>query len=344
MHDTPTATPSHSDDHDTLLMRRALDVAATARVVSPPNPWVGCVIECADGRVFVGATEAPGNRHAERVALDAARTAGADLRGATLVVTLEPCSHHGRTPPCTDALIDAGISRVVCAITDPDPRVAGGGVDALRTAGIDVHVGTCTDAATEQLLPYLHHRRTGRPYVVLKVAATLDGRTAAPDGSSQWITGAEARRRVHRLRAESGAVIVGSGTVRADDPALTVRDAEGPNPRRVVLGTAPPTARIHPCLEWSGSIADVLDHLGAEGVLQVLVEGGAKVAASFHRERLVDRYVIHLAPALMGGDDGMSMLSGLGASTIAELWRGRIVALRMLGNDIEIELVPQEVP
>ncbi|MEX0847696.1 MAG: dihydrofolate reductase family protein, partial [Ilumatobacteraceae bacterium] len=213
-----------------------------------------------------------------------------------------------------------------------------------RAAGIEAVIGVCADEAAVQLRPYLHHRRTGRPHVVLKLAATLDGRTAAPDGTSQWITGPEARARVHRLRAESGAVVVGSGTVRADDPSLTVRHVEGPDPRRVVLGSVAPDAQVQPCTEWHGSLTDLLDQLGSEGVLQVLIEGGAKVAASFHRERLVDRYVIHLAPALMGGDDGMSMLSGLGTPTIDQLWRGRVEAITQLGADIEVELVPQESP
>jgi diaminohydroxyphosphoribosylaminopyrimidine deaminase/5-amino-6-(5-phosphoribosylamino)uracil reductase len=137
-------------------------------------------------------------------------------------------------------------------------------------------------------------------------------------------------------------VVVGAGTVRTDDPTLTVRHVEGPDPLRVVLGTAPPDAKVHPCLEWQGPLDELLDHLGGLGVLQVLVEGGAAVAASFHRERLVDRYLFHLAPALMGGDDGTAMLRGLGASTMSDVWRGRIVAVRMLGSDLEIELVPQE--
>lgn len=329
---------------DTELMRLALEAADGARLVAPPNPWVGCVIETVDGQRFVGATEAPGSRHAEIVALDAAAAAGADVRGATVVTTLEPCSHHGRTGPCTAALLHAGVGRVVTALVDPDDRVSGKGLQQLRAAGIEVVVGVGADEAAAQLAAYLHHRRTGRPYVVLKLAATLDGRTAAPDGTSQWITGPEARARVHRLRAESDAVVVGSGTVRADDPSLTVRHVEGPDPRRVVLGRAPAGAKVHPCTEWSGDLTDLLDQLGAEGVVQVLVEGGAKVAASFHGERLVDRYVIHLAPALMGGDDGMSMLSGLGAPTIDQLWRGRVAAIRQLGPDIEVELVPEENP
>ncbi len=323
-------------------MHDAIAAASTARLVAPPNPWVGCVIVCIDGQVFRGATEAPGSRHAERVALDAAARAGADVRGATVLTTLEPCSHHGRTPPCADALVDAGVGRVVSAIADPDPKVAGRGLDRLRAAGIEVQTGVCAEAVSEQLAAYLHHRRTGRPLVVLKLAATLDGRTAAADGTSQWITGPEARAAVHRHRAESGAVIVGAGTVRADDPALTVRHVDGPDPLRVVLGSAPEHARVRPCLEWHGSLGELLDELGRRDVLQAFVEGGAAVAASFHRERLVDRYLFHLAPALMGGDDGRAVLSGLGAPTIAELWRGRITAIRRLGPDLEIELVPLE--
>ena len=326
----------------TSLMHDAIAAASTARLVAPPNPWVGCVVVCADGQVFRGATEAPGSRHAERVALDAAAAAGADVRGATVLTTLEPCSHHGRTPPCADALVEAGVATVISAITDPDPKVAGSGLARLRAAGIEVQTGLCADLVTEQLAAYLHHRRTGRPLVVLKLAATLDGRTAAADGTSQWITGPEARTAVHRHRAESGAVIVGAGTVRADDPSLTVRHVAGPDPLRVVLGSAPEHAKVRPCLEWHGPLGELLDELGRRSVLQAFVEGGAAVAASFHRERLVDRYLFHLAPALMGGDDGRAMLSGLGAPTIADIWRGRITAVRQLGTDLEIELVPLE--
>src|SRR5690606_32434361 len=170
--------------------------------------------------------------------------------------------------------------------------------------------------AGAQLASSATHRRTGRPQVAVKLAASLDGRTAAPDGSSRWITGPEARADVHRLRAESDAVLVGAGTVRADDPELTVRDAEGPDPLRVVLGTAPPGARVHPCLEVSGDLGAILDDLGKRGVVQLLVEGGPTVAAAFHRAGLVDRYVVYLAPVLFGGDDGRPVLAGPGAPTI----------------------------
>jgi diaminohydroxyphosphoribosylaminopyrimidine deaminase/5-amino-6-(5-phosphoribosylamino)uracil reductase len=334
------ATARDDDERDSRFMRRALAVAATARTVSPPNPWVGCVIVTDDDRVFEGATEAPGRRHAEIVALDNARVAGADVRGATAYTTLEPCSHTGRTGPCTDALIEAGIARVVSAIADPDPLVAGRGIAQLEAAGVEVTVGCLADRASDQLDAYLHHRRTGRPFVVLKTASTLDGRTAAADGSSQWITGEEARIEAHRLRAESGAIVVGAGTVRADDPSLTTRLVEGPSPRRIVLGEAPENARVRPCEEWTGPLEGLLDRLGSQGVLQVLVEGGAHVAGSFHRAGLVDRYVMYFAPALMGGDRARPVFAGLDGRSMDDMWRGKVSRVRQLGDDIEIVIEP----
>ena len=319
-------------------MEQALALAAAVRGRTSPNPWVGAVVVCADGRVFEGATQPPGGPHAEVEALAAARAAGADLAGATLITTLEPCSHTGRTPPCTDAIIEAGVARVVVGIEDPDPLVAGRGLARLREAGIDVSLGELADEVRAQLAPYLKHRLTGRPYVTLKLGATLDGRTAAPDGSSRWITGEEARTDVHRLRAESDAVLVGAGTVRIDDPSLTVRHVAGPDPQRVVLGRAPAGARVHPAVELSGSPDEVLDDLGRRGVLSVLVEGGATVAHDFHRAGLVDRYVLYLAPALMGGDDGAPMFRGAGAPTLGDVWRGRIVDVRRLGEDLRVEV------
>ena len=226
-------------------------------------------------------------------------------RGATLVTRSSPAATTAARRRASTAIVDAGIARVVVGIEDPDPHVAGQGIAALRAAGIDVTVGVEADAVAEQLAPYLVHRRTGRPYVVLKLAATVDGRTAAPDGTSQWITGPEARADAHRLRAESQAVLVGAGTVRADDPSLTVRHVDGPDPLRVVLGRAPAGAKVHPCLERSGDLGAVLDELGGRGVLQLLVEGGATVAHAFHAAGLVDRYVVYLAPAVFGGDDAL---------------------------------------
>lgn len=327
---------------DIDLMRAAMGAAETVRATTSPNPWVGCAIRLVDGTVVTGATQPPGGRHAERVALDAVPAGAA--RGATVAVTLEPCSHHGRTPPCADALVEAGVSRVIVGTVDPDHRVAGTGLDRLRSHGIDVVVGVLGDAVEAQLRAYLHHRRTGRPFVVLKMAATLDGRTAAADGTSRWITSPDARRDVHRLRHESDAVLVGAGTVRADDPELTVRDLpEGDvdrQPRRIVLGRAPDGARVHPCTEIDAPLDDVLEQLGSDGVLQLLVEGGAAVAADFHRSGLVDRYVLYLAPALMGGDDGTPLFRGMGTTTMHDLWRGRIVSTTQVGPDLRVVLEP----
>jgi diaminohydroxyphosphoribosylaminopyrimidine deaminase / 5-amino-6-(5-phosphoribosylamino)uracil reductase len=325
-------------DQDEATMARAVQVAWAARRRAVPNPWVGCVLVTPDGRRFEGATEPPGQHHAEMVALDAARAAGAGTGGATAYVTLEPCSHTGRTGPCAEALVAAGVGRVVVALEDPDPQVAGSGLGRLREAGVEVVTGVGAGAVTEQLAPYLKQRRTGRPWVVLKLAASLDGRTAAPDGTSQWITGPAARADAHRLRAVSDAVLVGAGTIRTDDPSLTVRDAEGPDPLRVVLGRAPEGARVRPCLERSGDLGAILDELGARGVIQLMVEGGATVAGAFHRAGLVDRYVMYLAPVLLGGEDGAGLFRGPGAATLGAAWRGRLVSVERLGDDIRLEL------
>jgi diaminohydroxyphosphoribosylaminopyrimidine deaminase/5-amino-6-(5-phosphoribosylamino)uracil reductase len=322
-------------DDDERYMARAIELAASVRATTSPNPWVGSVVVATDGTVYEGATQPPGGPHAEAVALGAA---GDAARGATLFTTLEPCSHHGRTPPCSDRVIAAGVARVVMAIADADEKVAGQGLAALQAAGIAVDVGVGAAAVTAQLAPYLKHRRTGRPWVVLKLAATVDGRTAAADGSSQWITGEAARADAHRLRAESDAVIVGAGTVRTDDPSLTVRHVEGRDPLRVVLGRAPAGAKVQPALELEGDLDVVLADLGRRGVVQAMVEGGATVAGAFHRAGLVDRYVVYLAPALMGGDDGRPLFAGAGAPTMADMWRGRIAGVARVGDDVRLEL------
>jgi diaminohydroxyphosphoribosylaminopyrimidine deaminase / 5-amino-6-(5-phosphoribosylamino)uracil reductase len=324
---------------DLAAMRRALELAASVRTRTSPNPWVGVVVRSGD-QSFEGATEPPGGDHAEIVALAAA---GERARGATLYTTLEPCAHQGRTPPCAPALVEAGIARVVVGVLDPDPQVSGRGVASLRQAGLDVDVGVARAEVEEQMAPYLKHRRTGRPWVVLKLACSLDGRIAAPDRSSRWLTGAEARADAHRLRAESDVVLVGAGTVRADDPELTVRTEAGSRsqPLRVVLGKIPPRARVEPALEMGGDIPAVLDQLGAKGILQVLVEGGARVAHAFHSAGLVDRYVFYFAPALFGGDDALAMFAGPGAGDMSSLWRGHIVHLERLGSDLKVELAPE---
>jgi diaminohydroxyphosphoribosylaminopyrimidine deaminase/5-amino-6-(5-phosphoribosylamino)uracil reductase len=338
-------------------MGRALGLARSVRRQTSPNPWVGAVLVAGE-RTFEGATAPPGGPHAEVSAL---RAAGPLARGATLYVTLEPCASAGRTGPCAEAIVDAAVGRVVVGIEDPDPSTAGRGLARLRRAGIEVVTGVLADEVSRDLAPYLKHRRTGRPYVVLKLAATLDGRIAAPDRSSRWITGEEARLDAHRLRDESDAVLVGAGTVRADDPRLTVRlegagrgqgagtdaararrgsgePAPARQPLRVVLGRAAPGARVQPAVQLEGELVDVLDQLGRKGVLQLLVEGGARVAYAFHQARLVDRYVFYLAPALLGGSDGLSMFEGSGAPTMAEAMRGTLVAVRRLGADLRVDL------
>jgi diaminohydroxyphosphoribosylaminopyrimidine deaminase/5-amino-6-(5-phosphoribosylamino)uracil reductase len=240
---------------------------------------------------------------------------------------------------------------VVIGVEDPDPQVAGRGIARLRAAGVQVDLGIEASAVRASLAPYLKHRRTGLPWVVLKLAATLDGRTAAPDGTSKWITGPLARADVHRLRAESDAIAVGAGTVRADDPALTVRDFEavrdseavrdfdGADPLRVVLGRPPEGARVMPAWVHEGDPFVLLENLGGQGVIQLLVEGGATVAGEWHRRGLVDQYVIYLAPALLGGDDGRPVLAGPGAATMADAWRGKITSIRPIGPDVRIDVL-----
>ena len=354
---------------DIAHIHRAVQLGERVRGTTAPNPWVGAVLVTVDDEIYEGATEPPPGRHAEIVALDAARSAGADPADAVLYTTLEPCSHTGRTAPCIDAIIAASISRVVVGVTDPDPHVAGSGVDALRAAGIEVEAGVAADAVAHSLRPYLHQRQSGRPWVVLKLAATLDGRTGAPDNTSQWITSPEARADAHALRARCDAVLVGAGTVRADDPSLTVRElppsdprrplldmreagdepddlpltraaADRLDPRRFVLGMAPAEAKVQPCMEVSGSLRSAVPRLTDDGVVELLVEGGANVAGELHREGFVDEYVVYLAPAIAGGDDSLPMLAGPGAPTIAEFWRGQIVDMRSIGPDVRITVLP----
>ncbi|NNN03342.1 MAG: bifunctional diaminohydroxyphosphoribosylaminopyrimidine deaminase/5-amino-6-(5-phosphoribosylamino)uracil reductase RibD [Acidimicrobiaceae bacterium] len=318
-------------------MSRALREGEKARLHAPPNPWVGALVVDSSGVVVgEGHTQVPGEAHAEVVAL---RHAGERARGSTLVVTLEPCCHVGRTGPCTEAILDAGVSRVVGALADPDPRVAGRGFAALREAGVEVVTGVGAELVRTSLAPYLWQRVTGRPYVVAKVASTLDGMVAMVDGSSQWITSAEARADAHLVRAQSQAIVVGAGTVRADNPSLTARlDDVVLEPLRVVLGEAPEGARVHPCVEWRESLPGLLDELGARDVVQVLVEGGPRVLSSFVEAGLVNHLVWYLAPGLAGGSGSLSALTSLSTSSISELRRGRIVDVRRVGPDLRVDL------
>ncbi len=319
------------------LMSMAMAEGEKARLHAPPNPWVGALLVDPRGVIVgEGHTQAPGESHAE---VEALRRAGANARGATMIVTLEPCCHTGRTGPCVEAILEAGVARVVVGMIDPDPRVSGQGVELLKASGVDVEVGVEGDEVRAQLAPYVWHRVTGRPFVVVKVASTLDGAVAMGDGTSQWITSADARRDAHVLRAQSQAILVGARTVRSDDPALTARlDNIVLEPLRVVLGHAPEDARVRPCLEMSGDLDAVLDELGARHVLQLLVEGGPTTAAAFFEHGLVNHVVWYVAPAFAGDEGTLSALHGLSTPTMEALRRGRIVDVKRVGEDIRIDV------
>lgn len=356
-------------DADTRAMRRAVELAARGLGSTSPNPVVGCVITDASGTVVgEGWHERAGGPHAEVHAL---REAGTAARGGTAYVTLEPCNHTGRTGPCARALVEAGITRVVHAVRDPDPQ-ARGGADTLRAAGIAVEAGLLADEAEAGNAAWLTSVRLGRPYVLWKYAATLDGRIAAADGTSRWISSPESRADVHRLRAESDAVVVGSGTLRADDPHLAVRGVEGARqPLRVVLdtrATVRPGARV---LDGAAptliAVADHLDdaavrHLaGAEvarlpsdrhglrvdallgelhrrGVRSVLLEGGPTLAGAFVAAGAVDKVVGYLAPVLLGA--GPAALADTGIATLTDALRLRITETVRIGTDLRITAVP----
>jgi diaminohydroxyphosphoribosylaminopyrimidine deaminase/5-amino-6-(5-phosphoribosylamino)uracil reductase len=329
-------------------MARARELGAAALGTTSPNPPVGAVVLAADGTpVGEGATAAPGGPHAEIAALT---QAGERARGGTAVVTLEPCAHTGRTAPCADALIAAGIARVVVAVPEPT-ELAGGGADRLREAGVAVELGVEeAEAESGALAAWLTGVREHRPFVVWKAAATLDGRVAAADGTSRWITGEQARAAVHRLRATCDAVVVGSGTALTDDPQLTVRDADGNpaarQPLRVVVdrrGRLPATARVlddaAPTLvSRAATPADLLAELYGRDVRRVLLEGGPTLAAAFLREGLVDEAVVHLAPTFLGS--GPSLVSDLGISTIGDALSLALVDVTPLGGDVQVRLRP----
>ena len=359
-------------------MAQAAQLAERARRRTPPNPWVGALVVAGGTVVGRGATEPPGLRHAEIVAL---HDAGDAARGATLYTTLEPCSHHGRTGPCVDAILAAGIARVVVAVADPDLQVAGQGIARLRAGGVAVDLGIGEATARDQLAPYLHHRRTGRAFCVAKTAASIDGRTAASDGSSQWITGPTARADAHGLRADSQAVVVGAGTALADRPALTVRDVDPPvehPPLRVLLdarGRVPATgalfdADLAPTLvittdaapaaaidDWRAAGAKVetlhpapggvdlsaaLTVLGGHGVLQAMVEGGATVHGALLAAGLVDRLVVYVGAAVLGAD-GAPAFAGASPATITHAHRFTLQHVRALGDDVRLDYAPAPV-
>jgi diaminohydroxyphosphoribosylaminopyrimidine deaminase/5-amino-6-(5-phosphoribosylamino)uracil reductase len=343
---------------DGEMMAAALAAAGEHR--THPNPRVGAVVVARDGQIAGwGGHAGPGSAHAEALALS---ESGPLAEGSTLYVTLEPCAHVGKTPPCTEAIIAAGVARVVVAQEDPDPRVAGRGVDALRRSGIEVVTGVCREEALNLDPGYFHHRTTGRPRVTLKVAMTLDGQIAAADGSSQWITSVEARRDAHHLRSSQDAVMVGAGTLLADDPALTVRldGFEGPQPLPVIVAgrrPVPSSRRVfeHPALVFSpigldlpakvvvvpdasGEKVDLikmLENLGSRGVVDLLVEGGSSLATAFWGGGLVDHGVVYAAAGLAGGI-GRGVFDGVFAA-VGDLQPVRITGIERIGPDVRID-------
>lgn len=326
-------------------MRLAVERSQRVKGATYPNPPVGAVILSPEGDVAgVGGTEPTGGPHAEVVAL---RAAGQLARGGTAVVTLEPCNHHGRTPPCVDALINAGVAAVVYAVADPNP-VAVGGAGRLRAAGITVSAGVCAqEVATGPLREWLHKQRTGRPHVTWKFATSVDGRSAAADGSSQWITSESARADVHRRRAAADAIVVGTGTVFVDNPTLTARLPGGGlaerQPLRVVVGkreisteanvlnddSRTMVIRTHDPHEVIRALSDRTD---------VLLEGGPTLAGAFLRAGVIDRILSYVAPILLGGP--VTAVDDVGVPSIAKALRWRYDGVDRIGPDLLLSLVP----
>lgn len=335
-----------TDRDDTAIdraMQRALEIAR--RGPRGVNPQVGAVLLSPDGDVLAeGWHRGAGTAHAEVDALtNLAAAAGSDAaRGATAVVTLEPCNHTGRTGPCSEALIAAGVARVVFAVTDPG-EASSGGAARLREAGVDVIGGWRADEGTALLASWLEVQRLGRPHVTVKWAQSLDGRGAAADGTSQWITGPEARADVHRRRSLADAIVVGTGTLLADDPALTARRADGSlyddQPRPVVVGTraVPQEAAVRrhprPFMQDEGDdLPDLLERLGELGAHRVFVEGGPALASSFLREGLADEVLVYVAPTLIGGP--RLALGDIGVTSIGEQRRLHAASVEHLGDDL----------
>lgn len=338
---TDQATAPRATERELAAMRRALEVAERGPLTGG-NPRVGCVLLDADGRVVAeGWHRGAGTPHAE---IEALAKVGGDARGLTAVVTLEPCDHWGRTGPCSEALIAAGVRRVVYGVADPGARSAGG-AERLRAAGVDVVGGVLALEIEEFLSCWLASERRGRPWVTVKWAATLDGRIAAEDGSSRWITGAAARQRVHEERAANDAILVGTGTVLADDPSLTARGDGGEllahQPVPVVVGERPlpPDAalRRHPSgvIETgSRDLAGILAGLNDRGLRRVYVEGGPTLASAIIGGGLADAYSVYLAPALLGGD--RYAIGELGIPSMSGIRRLRLDAVEQLGDDIHL--------
>ncbi|MFA5354458.1 MAG: bifunctional diaminohydroxyphosphoribosylaminopyrimidine deaminase/5-amino-6-(5-phosphoribosylamino)uracil reductase RibD [Thermodesulfovibrionales bacterium] len=358
-------------EKDRQFMQRALSLAARAGGRTSPNPMVGAVIVKDDRILSEDFHKKPGELHAEALAIN---TAGTQAKDSTLYVTLEPCCHlDKRTPPCTAAIINAGISRVFVAMRDPNPKVAGKGIEALRRHGIEVTEGLMEDKARLLNESYAKFIATRRPFVILKVAMTLDGKIATPDGESKWITGPQARRVVHRMRSSVDAVLTAIGTVKADDPELTARIPRGKNPRRIIIDpcletppdfkvfTTPPetivVARKQQSaereqkrlllqdkgigfVEHDGDRADLgwlMERLGEREITSVLVEGGSSLASSVLHAGIVDKVVFFIAPKIIGGRDSIPAVGGHLFRRLPEAFRVRDMKVRKIGDDLMVE-------
>ena len=358
---------------DQYYMKMALKLAEKGRGFVSPNPMVGAVV-VKDGRIVgKGYHAAVGKAHAEVNALDAA---GSSAKGATLYVTLEPCNHMGRTPPCTEKIIRTGIKQVKVAMKDPNPDVAGGGLDYLGRNGIDVQSGICEKEAVRLNEVFITYVQTKRPFVVLKCAATLDGQIATRTGNSRWITGKPAREHVHLLRHAMDAILVGVGTIKADNPSLTTRlkDAPGLNPTRIVLDTRlsiPENTKVlqqdsdsatiiitgpevskekatriensgiqvlnSPLKDGRIELDSLMARLGAMGISSLLIEGGGRVVASALASKIVDKILLFYAPKISGGNDGIAICHGMGAEKMNDCIAVKDIDVRRFGDDILIE-------
>lgn len=344
---------------DQAMMRRALGLAEKGLYTATPNPRVGCVLTQGERVVGEGWHEKTGGPHAEAKALV---QASATARGATVYVTLEPCNHHGKTPPCARALIKAGVTRVVAAMRDPNPESKKGG-DALVAAGIPFEFGLLEEEARELNIGFVSRMTRGRPWVRMKIAATLDGRTALSNGVSQWITGAEARKDGHRWRARACAILTGAGTIRADDPRLTVREVETTRqPLRVIAdshletpanarilqgdkvlifaareGKAPPNAEVVvlPNPQGKVELKKMLEELGRRGVNELHVEGGFKLNGSLVREGCVDEFLIYLNPSFLG-DSAQGMVNLAEVTSLDQRVALKLCSLERVGDDIRV--------
>lgn len=361
------------NDFHQKMMRRALHLARKGIGKTSPNPAVGAVVVRDGSIVGEGWHRRAGTPHAEVHAL---RQAGESARGGDVYVTLEPCSHHGRTPPCAEALVAAGVARVFVGMIDPNPLVSGRGVELLRRAGITVETGLLEAECRMLNEAFIKHVTTGRPLVVLKSALTLDGKTATACGDSRWVTSALSRRLVHRLRARMDGVMIGVGTLMADDPELTVRLVKGRNPLRIVVDSdlrTPPAARLLAPAGGGGAVLatvcsdaaklatfaaagvdvlvcssdggrvdlpDMLDRLGARGVQSILLEGGETLAGEMLRQGLIDKFLFFLAPKLIGGE-GKGVFAGAGATLMEQAVPLRIERVGRVGGDILLEAYPE---